>query len=103
MKKRTVKTGFGRDTKKKMKELYRDYTRISDEVTILKNPHKGFYYHYIDNGFTRPTYKNGIKYDKEIYDFSDTVLEEVRAVFPDQWGIENCLQFLLAWGILMEV
>lgn len=69
MKKRTVKTGFGRDTKKKMKELYRDYTRISDEVTILKNPHKGFYYHYIDNGFTRPTYKNGIKYDKEIYDF----------------------------------
>ena len=41
--------------------------------------------------------------DKEIYDFSDTVLEEVRAVFPDQWGIEKCLQFLLAWGILMEV
>ena len=41
--------------------------------------------------------------DTEIYDFSDTVLNEVRAVFPEQWEIENCVQFLLAWGIMMEV
>lgn len=52
-----------------MKGLYRDYTGIADEITVLKNPHKGFYCHYIDNGFTRPTYRNGIKDDKEIYDF----------------------------------
>lgn len=41
--------------------------------------------------------------DTEMYDFSDTLLNEVRAVFPEQWEIENCIQFLLAWGIMMEV
>ena len=52
-----------------MKGLYRDYTGIADEITVLKNPHKGFYYHYVDNGFTRPTYRNGLKSDEDILEF----------------------------------
>ncbi len=52
-----------------MSNLYRDYSNIADEVTVLKNPHKGFYYHYVDNGISRPTYRDGIKSDDEIYDF----------------------------------
>lgn len=49
--------------------IYKDYSNISDEVTILKNPHKGFYYHYVDNGFTRPTYRNGIQSDDDLLEF----------------------------------
>lgn len=49
--------------------IYKDYSYISDEVTVLKNPHKGFYYHYVDNGFTRPTYRNGIQSDNDLLEF----------------------------------
>lgn len=52
-----------------MSSLYKDYSNIADEVTVLKNPHKGFYYHYVDNGISRPAYRDGIKSDGEIYDF----------------------------------
>ena len=31
-----------------------------DDKTILRNPHKGWYMHYIDNGLTRRIYRDGI-------------------------------------------
>lgn len=48
---------------------YRDYSKYIDEVSILKNPHKGFYYHYVDNGFQRPTYRNGLTSKQELLEF----------------------------------
>ncbi|MDY4977101.1 MAG: DUF4832 domain-containing protein [Clostridia bacterium] len=39
--------------------FYHDYRPLQDDKTVLSNPHKGWYYHYIDNGLTRPTYRDG--------------------------------------------
>ena len=39
----------------------------------------------------------------EIIDFSDDLGDEIKKIFSDQWEIENIVQFLLMWGILMEV
>ena len=52
-----------------MENIYRNYSKIADEVTVLKNPHKGFYYHYMDNGAQRPTYRNCVKNRDELLKF----------------------------------
>ena len=41
-------------------EFYRDYRHLQDDKTVLKNPHKGWYWHFIDNGIQRPQYREGI-------------------------------------------
>lgn len=33
---------------------YIDLNFCQDDETVLKNPHKGWYWHYIDNGVDRP-------------------------------------------------
>lgn len=43
-------------------------TRIDDK-TVLKNPHKGWYVHYIDNGYRRPAYRDGIEDGDFLEDF----------------------------------
>lgn len=45
---------------------FRDYSRRADDKTVLTNPHKGFYYHYVDNGMSRATYRNELKNDEEL-------------------------------------
>ena len=35
-----------------------DLLRFRDDKTVLRNPHKGWYWHYYDNGFGRPTYRD---------------------------------------------
>ncbi|MBO4363436.1 MAG: hypothetical protein J5912_03540, partial [Clostridia bacterium] len=37
--------------------FYRDLRAIADDRRILRNPHKGWYWHYIDNGYPRPNYR----------------------------------------------
>jgi len=34
-------------------KYWRDYKYLQDETAVLKNPHKGWYWHYIDNGCSR--------------------------------------------------
>lgn len=41
-------------------EYYHDYKYLQDEFTVLENPHKGWYWHYIDNGCTRQGKRNGV-------------------------------------------
>ena len=38
-----------------------DLRPLADDRTLLKNPHKGWYIHYIDNGIVRPAYRDTIK------------------------------------------
>lgn len=40
-------------------EYYHDYKYLQDEFTVLSNPHKGWYWHYIDNGMTRCEFYQG--------------------------------------------
>nr|MBQ4319803.1 beta-galactosidase [Clostridia bacterium] len=35
-----------------------DIYPLRDEKTILKNPHKGWYWHFIDCGYSRPRYRD---------------------------------------------
>lgn len=35
-----------------------DCRHLADDKTVLKNPHKGWFFHYIDNGYGRPKYRN---------------------------------------------
>lgn len=35
-----------------------DLSPLADDKRVLKNPHKGWYVHYIDNGMVRPTYRD---------------------------------------------
>lgn len=44
-------------------KYYRDYRYLQDDTQVLKNPHKGWYWHYIDNGCARPAYREGIGED----------------------------------------
>ena len=34
-----------------------DLFEMRDEKTVLKNPHKGWYWHFIDNGFANIKYQ----------------------------------------------
>ena len=36
---------------------YRDLRSLQDDRTVLRNPHKGWYWHYIDNGYGRDNYR----------------------------------------------
>lgn len=40
---------------------YMDLRHLVDDKTVLRNPHKGWYYHYVDNGLARPYYRDGIE------------------------------------------
>ncbi len=51
---------------------YVDLTGYCDDITVLNNPHKGWYIHYVDNGMWRPYYRDGIKAPKDIADIPGT-------------------------------
>lgn len=40
--------------------FYRDLRQQQDDKTVLENPHKGWYIHYIDNGARQDTYRTDI-------------------------------------------
>lgn len=48
---------------------YIDLRTLVDDKTVLKNPHKGWYMHYIDNGMRRANYRNTIKPGDYLTDF----------------------------------
>lgn len=52
-----------------IKNTYISLKELQDDKTVLKNPHKGWYYHYVDNGFTRAKYRDGIINDEQLIDF----------------------------------
>lgn len=39
---------------------YLNLSPIADDKTVLENPHKGWYVHFVDNGFARPFYRDSI-------------------------------------------
>lgn len=43
-----------------MSSSYIDLRHLADDMTVLKNPHKGWFFHYIDNGYGRENYRNKI-------------------------------------------
>lgn len=46
-----------------------DLRALSDDKTVLSNPHKGWFWHYIDNGMARGAYRDDIDINDELHDF----------------------------------
>ena len=45
---------------------YCDLRHMADDKTVLENPHKGWYYHFLDNGYSRPTYRDRLTEGKRL-------------------------------------
>lgn len=52
-----------------IRNTYFDLRSLRDDKTILKNPHKGWYYHYVDNSMKSPIYRDGITKDEDLVNF----------------------------------
>ena len=48
---------------------YIDLESWQDDITVLKNPHKGWYWHYIDNGYGRDNYRKHVAPGDYMEDF----------------------------------
>ena len=48
---------------------FRDLRLLVDDITVKKNPHKGWFWHYIDNGLRRPAYRDRTPEDDTMLDF----------------------------------
>ena len=53
---------------KKDKENYTDLRNLKDDKSVLTNPHKGWYLHFIDNGVRRPVYRDELNGPEDILD-----------------------------------
>mgnify|MGYP000020293420 FL=1 len=49
--------------------IHKDLSHQRDEKTVLRNPHKGWYWHYYDNGMRRVWYRDRLKGDETYHDF----------------------------------
>lgn len=78
---------------------YRDLRSLQDDRTVLRNPHKGWYWHYIDNGYGRDNYR-------KLHDPAD-MLED----FPGlnhlylrfDWGDIEKEEGVLDWSYIDEI
>lgn len=44
---------------------YVDLRHLADDKTVLENPNKGWYYHFVDNGLKRPVYRDRLTEPKK--------------------------------------
>ncbi|MBQ2255976.1 MAG: hypothetical protein II330_03845, partial [Clostridia bacterium] len=55
--------------KKFVRKNYVDLRLLVDDKTPLRNPHKGWFWHYIDNGYARGAYREGHDENDDLADF----------------------------------
>ena len=55
--------------KKFVRKNYVDLRLLVDDKTVLHNPHKGWFWHYIDNGYGRGNYRAGHDPNDDLSDF----------------------------------
>ena len=79
-------------------EYYRDYRYLQDDKIVLKNPHKGWYWHFIDNGFMRPNYRQNIG-DDTMLDFPG--LNHLYLRFD--WGDIEKEEGVYDWGYIDSI
>lgn len=81
-----------------MKKYY-SYYSIADENTVLKNPHKGFYFHYVDNGFVRPIYRDEENLEEKLCGFPCMNHLYIRFDWIDVEQTEKCFD----WSKIDEI
>ena len=87
---------------------FRDLREFQDDKKILRNPHKGWYWHYIDNGYLRDNYRKnhdpndhlerfpGLNHLYLRFDWGDIEVEE--GVYDWSW-LDNIVENLESRGI----
>ena len=77
-------------------QSYRDLRHVADDKTVLENPHKGWYYHYVDNSLKGPRYRDRVKRGEK---FITKGLNTVYIRFD--WGdIEYAGEGILDWSAI---
>jgi hypothetical protein len=82
-----------------IRKSLRDHT---DDVTILKNPNKGWYIHYIDNGYINPKYRNTIEPGDYLEDFPAMSHLYLRMDWSDLEPEEGSFRWDIVDGIMDE-
>lgn len=78
---------------------YRDLRRVADDKTVLENPHKGWYYHYVDNSIQLPTYRDRVR---EGVPFETKGMNHIYIRFD--WGdVEREGEGILDWSAIDEM
>lgn len=74
-------------------ENYVDLSGYCDDITVLNNPHKGWYIHFVDNGMHRSFYRDGIKKPDDIADIPGTKYLYLRLDWLDLEPEEGNFEF----------
>ena len=69
---------------------YVDLHSFEDDRTVLKNPHKGWFWHYVDNGFFRPQYRAEHDPQDRLSDFPGLNHLYLRYDWGDIEKVEGC-------------
>ena len=88
-----------------LSKTYQDLRPLADDKTVLENPHKGWYYHFLDNGYGRPAYRDRLTEGQRLrtpcmhhmylrFDWGDIEKEEGR---PDWSYLDDIME---KWGAL---
>lgn len=78
---------------------YRDLGHLADDKTVLKNPHKGWYYHYVDNSIKNKKYRDRVARGVP---FSTPGMNHVYIRFD--WGdVEYAGEGILDWSAIDEI
>ena len=85
--------GYYRFVDEKPAPNYVDLSGYCDDITVLNNPHKGWYIHYVDNGLWRTFYRDGIKQPSDIADIPGTKYLYLRLDWADIEKTEGNFDF----------
>jgi len=77
---------------------YQDLRHLADDKTVLENPHKGWYYHFLDNGYGRPAYRDRLVEGKKL---QTPCLNHMYLRFD--WGDIEKEEGILDWSYIDEV
>lgn len=78
---------------------YHDLRDLQDDKTVLRNPHKGWYWHYIDNGFGSKAYRDQHDPNDFLLDFPG--LNHLYLRF--NWGDIEKQEGVCDWSYLDEI
>ncbi len=79
--------------------FYRDLRRFADDKTVLTNPHKGWYLHFIDNGITRPAYRDEISGPADIANIPGMTFLYLRI----DWGDIEKAEGVFDWSYVDQI
>ena len=79
--------------------FYRDLRRFADDKTVLTNPHKGWYHHFIDNGVISRWYREDINSPEDLANVPGMPFLYLRI----DWGDIEAQEGVFDWSYIDEI